>query len=130
METQMIENLGMTIKIIKSIFTESDYTPNEKKEVLGNMIEFVRKCGRESEIAAVNTILSTHSSSIARKIMKSGLDGKLADDIIGLLALARTYSFEPETKELQNAVYPYYLGRQADADPALVREVLSALNFK
>ena len=132
METLVMENLGLTLKIIKALFTVYvDVTPAERKEILGNMVDFVRKCGRDSDIESINTILSTHAGYLAKIVRKEGLNEKTADSIIELLTLARSHGFEPNTRELQNMVYPYYSGsKKAECSDQLLRETSLVLNFQ
>ncbi len=132
METMVMENLGLTIKIIKSLFTVYvDVSPAERKEILGNMIDFVRKCGREADIQSINTILSEHASYLAVMIRKDGLTRAAADSVIELLTMARAHGFEPDTKDLQDMVYPYYSGSRTPAcDASLLRSTSLTLNFQ
>ncbi len=132
METLVMENLGLTLKIIKALFTiYVDVTPAERKEILGNMIDFVRKCGRDSDIASINTILTTHSRYLADIVRQEGLTEKTADSIIELLTLSRSHGFEPNTKELQNAVYPYYCKeKEAECSSEHMSETSAVLNFQ
>ena len=132
METMVMENLGLTLKIIKSLFTVYvDVTPIERKEILGNMVDFVRKCGRDADIASISAILSKHSEYLASVVRKDGLTDKTADSIIELLTLSRAHGFEPDTKELQDAIYPYYDGeKKAGCDDVLLRSASVTLNFK
>ncbi len=132
METLVMENLGLTLKIIKSLFTVYvDVTPIERKEILGNMIDFIRKSGRDSDIASINTILTEHAGYLASLVSEDDLSERTADSIIELLTLARAHGFEPDTKELQDAVYPYYSGsREAKCDDELLRNVSLTLNFQ
>lgn len=132
METLVMENLGLTIKIIKSLFTVYvDVSPAERKEILGNMIDFVRKCGRDSDIASINTILSAHSKYLASLVRSEGLSQKNADSIIELLTLARSHGFEPDTKDLQNMIYPYYCGsKKAECSDEILRNTSLTLNFE
>ncbi len=132
LETQVMENLGLTMKIIKSLYTVYvDVTPMERREILGNMIDFIRKCGRDTDIAAVCAILSKHSEYLARMIHANGLDTKSAAAIIDFLTLARAHGLEPDTRLLQDTVYPYYSGtKEAECTAEELRSASSALNFQ
>ena len=132
LDTLVMENLGLTLKIIKSLFTfYVDVTPQERKEILGNMIDFVRKCGRDSDIQSINGILATHASYLSSEVKKEGLTAMNAESIIELLALARAHGFEPDLAELQNAVYPYCSGAsEAEAESSIARDCYLSLNFK
>ncbi len=132
LETMVMENLGLTLKIIKSLFTVYvDVSPKERREILGNMIDFIRKCGRDTDISSINGILSDHAAYLAKEVEVKGLTKENADSIIELLSLARAHGFEPETSVLQNVVYPYYEGvKTSMADDKIAREAYSALNFQ
>lgn len=132
LETMVLENLGLTLKIIKSLFSShSDMDILRRHEILGNMIDFIRKCGRDSDIASINNILSSHCRRLASAIAENGLDETSADAITDILGLARSHGFEPVTKNLQNAVYPYYTGeKKASCTAAKLKAAVSALNFQ
>ncbi len=132
LETNIMENLGMTLKIIKSLFTVFvSVPPQEKKEILGNMIDFVKKCGRSSDIEAISTILSGNAKYLAGCVAEKGLDEDIAVQITELLTLAYQHGFKPEIGNLQNAVYPYYSGdRKSSIDKELAQRTYLALNFE
>ncbi len=132
LETMVLENLGLTMKIIKSLFTVYvDVTPVERREILGNMIDFVRKCGRDSDVASVTAILSRHSEYLASVINENGLDTVAAASVIDFLTLARAHGLEPDTRLLQDTVYPYYTGKcMPECTEEELRSVSSALNFQ
>ena len=132
LETMVLENLGLTLKIIKALFSShSDMDIFRRREILGNMIDFIRKCGRDSDIASINSILSAHSERLAAAVNEKGLDDTISDAIIDLLDLARAHGFEPVTKNLQNAVYPYYSGqKKAECGNEKLRNTTLALNFQ
>ncbi len=132
LDTMVMENLGLTLKIIKSLFTVYvDVTPQERKEILGNMIDFVRKCGRDTDIQSINSILATHAAYLSSEVKKEGLTAENAKSIIELLTLARSHGFEPDLAELQNAVYPYYEGKAKEtAGEKAARDCYLSLNFQ
>ena len=63
--------------------------------------------------------------------MEEGLSEAIANEIISFLELSREHGFEPETKTLQDEVYPYYAGRKkAELCKQLSRNLFDALNFE
>ena len=132
LDTMVMENLGLTLKIIKSLFTVYvEVSPQERKEILGNMIDFVRKCGRDTDIQSINGILAAHASYLSSEVRKEGLGRENAESIIELLSLSRSHGFEPDLGELQNAVYPYYCGEaEENADKDILSRCYESLNFQ
>ena len=132
LETNIMENLGLTLKIIKSLFTVYVTIPSaEKKEILGNMIDFVKKCGRNTDIESINTIFSQNAGYLADTIRKNGFKEKEALEIDETLSMAYSHGFKPEIGSLQDAVYPYYSGEKETAVPEdLARKTYLALNFE
>ena len=132
MDTLVLENLGLILKLIKSLFlAHFDLNRIERLEILGNMFDFVRKFGRDGDIKAVNNILSEYLLILSRIITKNGLDESLAIDAITAMRISRAHGFEPETKWLQNAIYCYYTKeKQCIVEKTLLCDMFSVLNFK
>lgn len=132
MDTQLLENMGLTLKLIKSLFIgHPDLGSAERIETIGNMFEFIKKYGRDSEIKAVRKILSDYSNLLAESLKDSGLDKGICKEITDFLSLSRAHGFEPVTKTLQDYAYPYYAGnKESNTDPAERRELFLALNFE
>ena len=133
LDSRTLENLGMTMKIIKSLFTVYvDVTPDLRMRILGNMFDLVQKCGREAEKKSLDEILSQHAAYLAKRIARKGLNPKECASILDLMNLSTSHGFTPETGELQNAVYPYYKGtKKAETiSPSLLKSTCAALNFK
>ena len=131
-DTVMLENLGLTLKLIKSYFqTCSDASDAEKHETIGSMLGFARKCGRDSDIKALNAVLSEYAFSIAESVSREGLTEKAAKNIIELMNESNANGLSPELRELQDIVYPYYKGdAEAEADEKTAREAYSLINFQ
>ena len=133
LDSRALENLGMTMKIIKSLFTiYVDVTPDLRMRILGNMFDLVRKCGREAEKKSLDEILSQHAAYLAKRIAQKGLTAKDCASILDLMSLSQSHGFTPETGDLQNAVYPYYDGtvKAGALSPDLLKSTFSALNFQ
>lgn len=132
METMLLENLGLTLKLIKSLFIGHKYLNQaERFEAIGNMIDFVRKFGRDSDMKSIDSILSGYLYSLIDEIKSTGMNEEIAKAIISTLNLARSHGFEPETKHMQDAIYDYYSNvRRTDVDCSLMRDLYSSLNFK
>ena len=132
MGTLILENLGLALKLIKSLFLNySNLDPVERFSTLGNMIDFVRKYGRKSDLESINKTLSEYFENIAHEIKAKGLNDLMAEEIMTTLKLSRAHSFEPETKRLQEEIYPYYSGeKQASTEEQKLRDIYLPLNFK
>ena len=84
-----------------------------------------------SRLELLNRELDADAGYLASLVSEDDLSERTADSIIELLTLARAHGFEPDTKELQDAVYPYYSGsREAKCDDELLRNVSLTLNFQ
>ena len=132
MKTQILENLGLSLKIFKSLnsFHSDELSWNEKKAYLTVLLDIIRKYGRANEIKIVLEYLNSDVTQLAFSIRNNGLDDNLADLIIDYFALIRSFGFEPDSKSLQNEVYQYVSG----AKPLTIakekaREVYNVLNF-
>ena len=132
LETIVLENLGLTLKLIKSFFTVyANEIPEERHEIIGGMIAFIKKCGRESDIAALNSILSLHAEYLAGKVLQNGFTDEIAEYVIELMSESGANGLSPEIGDLQNAVYPYYKGeKEAGTDKEKAAKAYSALNFQ
>lgn len=132
-ETETVENLGVALKIIKSMLVSSIKTPLDESDCikLDTLIEFIKKTGRKDESDMIQRIFSRYLQKMGKRVAKEGLDEEKASAILALLDLARRHGYEPETTELQNSVYPYYIGiMDADLDRNELRKISSALNFE
>ncbi len=133
MKTQMMENLGLTMKILKGLFNRfmDELDNDELYENMTVLLDFINKCGRASEKEAVSSIFSSATASLAAKIQAKGLSEAYATQVINIVSLCRKQGFEPELRELQNVIYLYYSGaRDAGLDAALSRRVYDVLNFE
>ena len=131
-DTLVLENLGLTLKLIKSYFaSHSDASAAEKHETIGSMLGFVRKCGRDTDIKALNAMLSDYAMTLAAQVAEEGLTERVAENIIELMDESNSNALTPEIGDLQNIIYPYYKGDkkpEASKDSAL--RTYSVLNFK
>ena len=132
MDSLLLENLGVTLRLIKSIFMEYQDMKSLKVDlIIDNLFDFIKKYGREYEIQAIKTTLSNYSAILADVLREDGLEEKNAHEILQFLRISRKHGFEPETRMLQNNVYPYYIQKKkAEIDPSLLKEVFGALNFE
>lgn len=132
MQTQLLENLGFTLKLIKSAFVrghERRYLPN-RRVIIGNMIDFVKKFGRTSDIDSVRQILTDNTESLCHLVKNNGLTDEVSNYILDILSLARRHGFEPDAKNLQNSIYPYYAEEKYSNTKSELRErVFAELNF-
>ena len=132
-ETETVENLGVALKIIKSMLVSSMKSPLDESDSikLDTLVEFIRKNGRKDESDMIQKIFSRYSVSIAARIRKEGLDDEKASIVLAFLELARRHGYEPDTTDLQNSFYPYYTGKEDHLqDDNLFRKLVSALNFE
>lgn len=133
METELLENLGIAIKIVKSFFvmTRMGILNSDEMTKIGVILDFINKNGRKSERSVICQVLSAKARSIAKEIRDGSLDNTRARMIIALLSLARSHGFEPESTDLQDVVYRYYTGElELQIDPELGKKVFSELNFE
>ncbi|MGN0907325.1 MAG: DUF3536 domain-containing protein [Bullifex sp.] len=133
MKTMILENLGIAMKMFKSLGTlTEDVLPwEDRKQYFNILLDFIRKYGRVHETNAVLAILNQNTTRIAYMVRKEGLDDSMADIILDFFQTVRSFGFEPESKNLQNEIYEYYSGRKhsgIDADKQ--KRVYDTLNFK
>ena len=133
MKTQMIENLGLSIKILKGLFNcfFDELDDNELYENMNVLLNFISKCGRNAEKDTIRAIFSDALRKLSGKIDLNGLNGKAADQIVNIMSQSRQQGFEPELREIQNIIYRYYTGkRSCDVSPEKLRKVYDILNFQ
>ena len=133
MKTMILENLGLALKLFKSISTvKEDRLPwKERKNYFIVLLDFIRKYGRVHETNAVLMILNQATTVIAYKLRSEGLNDSSADLILEFFETVRCFGFEPESRNLQNEIYDYYSGRKhSDIDVEKLKRIYSALNFK
>ena len=133
MKTQMIENLGLSLKIIKGLFNcfLDEVDDSELYENMNALLNFINKCGRNYEKDAIKTIFSSAVVKLSHKIQAKGLSDAYANQMINILSQSRNQGFEPELRDIQNVIYPYYTGETGcDVDEAKLRKVFDILNFQ
>lgn len=129
---QTIENLGLAIKIVKSMLNpERDDILDERTCARINLVlAFVFRSGREYERDCIKRLFNIFIDSIAKKI-EVNLREDYALKILSCLRLSRSHSFEPELFNIQNVLYPYYTGeKKAGIDSHLLDRLLKYLNFE
>ena len=133
METELLENLGIAIKIVKSFLVMSRMSLKEDDEMIkiGVILDFINKNGRKSERGMIEHVLSDKTRMIAREIAQTGLDDTRAKIVLSILDLARKHGFEPETTELQDIAYHYMTGKKKGlSDKKLEEKLYAELNFE
>lgn len=131
METLYIENIGTCLRAIKSLFVTPKTLPwAQKRESIGQLIEFIQKKGRPAEIESVNRIFSDECNRVAHMIMDKGLNYEDGTYLIDLLEVARSQGIQPDITLAQNAVYPYLCGKAQELSTMLLQLLCDALNFE
>lgn len=131
METLYIENIGTCLRAIKSLFVTPNTLPwSQKRESIGQLIEFIQKKGRPAEIESVNRIFSAECNRIAERIREKGLNYETGTYLIDLLEVARSQGIQPDITQTQNAVYPYLRDKAQDLSTMLLQLLCEALNFE
>lgn len=133
MKTQMIENLGLSLKILKSLFNcfFDELDDSQMYENMNVLLNFISKCGRNAEKDTIKAIFSDALMKLAGKIQRNGLTETAADQIINIMSQSRAQGFEPELREIQNVIYLYYTGQaKTNVDIAVQRRVYDILNFQ
>lgn len=132
MKTQMIENLGLSLKILKGLFNVF-FDELDDKQLYENMtilLDFINKCGRSAEKETIRSIFSTALQRLALKIHDKGLSATMAEQIINIMEQSRAQQIEPELREIQNEIYEFYIGRRrCDVPSDRLRRVFDTLNF-
>ncbi len=132
METLYIENIGTCLRAIKSLFITPDTLPwSQKRESIGQLIDFIHRKGRPSEIAAVVRIFSAQCNNVAQWITTHELNHVAAEYMADLIAVAREQGIQPDITQVQNAVYPYLCNELTSDVPAdQLRQLARNLNFE
>ena len=133
MKTQMIENLGLSLKIIKGLFNSflDELDDSELYENMNALLNFINKCGRNYEKDAIKSVFSAALIKLSSKIQAKGLSEAYANQILNILTQSRNQGFEPELRDIQNVIYSYYTGeKKCEVDDMKLRKVYDILNFQ
>ncbi len=131
--TQTLENIGLAIKVIRSICTlyPEAFEWKEKEDTIGYMVNFIKAYAPSEVVKSVDEIFTSHARFLAEKIKEEGIDNSLANRIAKYLAIVFANGFSPDIKELQNEVYPYYTAeKKCTADEKALRTLYDATNFQ
>lgn len=132
MGTLLLENLGMALKILKSMFISHSYiSSKDRREIIGSMLDFVSKNGRSEDFNSIKRIAQSFFENLATKVKKEGLTENNAEETIQIIGILRNHSIEPEVSSLQDIIYEYKSGRlKSDAPVELLEATYQALNFQ
>jgi hypothetical protein len=131
METLYIENIGTCLRAIKSLFVTPNTLPwSQKRESIGQLIEFIQKKGRPAEIESVNRIFSAECDRVAEKIRDKGLDYEAGTYLIDLLEVARAQGIQPDITQLQTQVFRFLQPKAQELSATLMLKLCDALNFE
>ena len=128
MDTRLVENLGEALRLARALVYSQkkiDYVAR-----LDNILEltyFILEYGRECEKRIVDSVISLCISKLSLLIVRDGLTEELMELTVKGIGALRGIGKEPDLRELQNAVYPYYTSKGEKNGEE--REVFSTLNF-
>jgi hypothetical protein len=112
MATLFIENIGTCLRALRSLFITPNTLPWDKKEEsIHQLIGFIKKQGRRSEIETINGIFTEEINRLALQVQENGLDKSNVTYLIGFLALTKNEQLDIDMKNLQNSCYPFVTGK-------------------
>lgn len=121
------ENIGTCLRALRSIFTAPNTIRwDKKRDSVSQLLEFVRRRGRTSDIATVISLLSGELDRFAKLIVDTGYNQQKGKYVLDILRLSRKHGFEPSLTAMQNAVYPH-LDREEHSE--LLNSLRLELNF-
>ena len=127
-ETLHVENMGTCLRALRSLFTTPDTLPwTTKRESISNLLEFIKRKGRQTEIAVVTHIFSQELDRVARFIMRTGLTYELGVYLLDVLEVVRSQSIQPSITFAQNAVYPYLHSEKVLTSTSMLKSLLDRL---
>lgn len=108
--TQIQENLGVSMKVLRSIFVfyRNDFDWPEKEDTITFILNFVKINGGTEMHRNILKLFSSHAEALAEETRTKGLTDNIADRILFLERISRQNGYESDITLLQNEVYPYY----------------------
>ncbi|MDD7272235.1 MAG: hypothetical protein PUH25_10210, partial [Spirochaetales bacterium] len=132
MKTQILENLGLALKMLKALnsIPQDQIKWRQKKAYFVVLLDIIAKYGRVNEIKLVSQFLNSDITKLAMVVRTKGLDEELAENIVSFFQVIRNFGFEPDSKNLQNEIYEYFIGRkESKISQDRARELYRTLNF-
>lgn len=132
MKTQILENLGLALKMLKALnsIPQDQIKWRQKKAYFVVLLDIIAKYGRVNEIKLVSQFLNSDITKLAMVVRTRGLDEETAENIISFFQVIRNFGFEPDSKNLQNEIYEYFIGRkELKISQDRARELYRTLNF-
>ncbi|MBR1937453.1 MAG: DUF3536 domain-containing protein [Spirochaetales bacterium] len=128
----ILEKLGLAVNTIENLAIHhySAFLWDEQEEIYDTVLSFIEKFGRENEKNEVKRIFSVSLDRCAKEIRKTNFTNEDAHRILNILSLARRHGLEPDTENVQNAVYEFKSGeRTSTINDELAFKVYQQLNF-
>ena len=133
MKTQMLENLGIAVKLMRTIFIQMGGAIDwpEKDDCIHYLVWFILNQGSHEEYKALQAIINEHADTLAKEIREQGLNDSIADKIKEVVKICAEGGLHPDLTELQNAVYPYYTGKSiCELEEDEATSLFTSLNFQ
>jgi len=134
-ETLFIESMGSALSALRSLFTTPETLSwDNKRESINNILNFIRRTGREIEKETVITIFTAEIERTSRLIDLLGFNYERGTYLLDLLNIARAHSFQPSTTLAQESLKELTIGKSFESyhsplTSTLLRELKIALNF-
>ncbi|MCR5732846.1 MAG: DUF3536 domain-containing protein [Sphaerochaetaceae bacterium] len=128
----ILEKLGLAVNTIENLAIHhyNSFVWDEQEEIYDTVLSFIEKFGRENEKNEVKRIFSISLDRCGKEIRKTNFTDEDAHRILNILSLARRHGFEPETENVQNAVFEFMIGeRVSTISKELAFKVYQQLNF-
>ena len=112
-ESLYVENMGVSLAALRSIFTTPEtITWENKRESISNILKFIQSAGQESARKTVREIFTGEIERVARNIDQLGFNYERGSYLLDVLLLAREHSFQPGITLAQESLYPYVVGER------------------
>lgn len=128
MDSRLIENLGEALRLARAlVYSQKKIDYVARLENILDLTYFILEYGREGEKKVVDSVIALCISKLSVLIERDGLTDELMELTVKGIGALRGIGKEPDLRELQDAVYPYYISKGEKRGEE--REVFSTLNF-
>ncbi len=128
MDSRLIENLGEALRLARAlVYSHKRIDYVARLDNILDLTYFILEYGRDGEKKVVDSVVALCISKLSLLIVRDGLTEELMELTVKGISALRGIGKEPDLRELQDAVYPYYISKgEKNAEE---REVFSTLNF-
>ena len=131
MDARLVENLGVSMRCIRSLLkSKCDMQFEKRMDLIKDLMFSIQAYGRENEQLMLDDLVEQSVDLVLRTLKKNGFNESFALTLTKVIGTLREVGKEPDLRQLQNEVYPYYLGKKkTKCSIQSATEVYELLNY-